>query len=155
MTNELKDRVDSWMYDFGVDDAWAPTLCSEAKEIIKDQQARIEELETDGLEYRKSTIQKFEGLAEQIDITIAQTIEPLKAREKVLEEALQRIRQSESCGQGDINSMNDTGILLRCKQIAFEALQTKPTRSEQWKGLVDDLDKVDAEMGITKPTGEK
>ena len=37
---DIKERVDSWLYDFGVDDNWKPQLLEEAKILFAELQER-------------------------------------------------------------------------------------------------------------------
>lgn len=84
--SELKDRVESWLYDFGVDANWTAQLCLEAKHIIKDQQAQIEELEADKQSYIEAAIKRSNLFQEAIERK-----EELEVREQVLTSALKAV----------------------------------------------------------------
>lgn len=67
-------------------------------------------------------IQLTEDLAESLTITEAE-LEQQKEREGKLVETLKVVANTESCGEGSVYTMNDTGILIRCQIVAQATLK--------------------------------
>jgi len=87
---------------------------------MQDIKDRVEE----ALEFLDN-LPKDDSFRREIDASIrfAETIKELTEREAKLVDALKVVADSESCGEGSIYTMNDTGILIRCQEVAKKTLE--------------------------------